>query len=254
MSITTTLESKDIDQENQEKQVHQNASQALAQTFADRFNRALDKGNFPSLHFGRQREVALRFNVTRSAARKWVTGICLPDVDHLITICNELGVTIDYLVGRDIQNDNEKLVIPLLVGEPSALLGNSKCIGQFSFGEDVIRSAMRLPPNGTGLYLITTDSMQPLINLGDIAFLDMSVRHLEDGSIYLFGFRDRILLRRITLGFDDQITLSCLNKIYPEQKLSLNEIQIGDATKQDAKLRLIASIKWTIRQVGGGIE
>jgi hypothetical protein len=79
----------------------------------------------------------------------------------------------------------------------------------------------------------------------------MSATKLEDGGIYMFAARDRILVRRIVMGLDDQITLSASNKIYPDQKLSIDDIQIGETTNPEAKLRLIASIQWMIKKIGG---
>lgn len=254
MSATTKSESKQIDQPDQNKQVIQNTSQQQnTRIFVERFNLALDKNNFPALHRGRQRAIASRFNVSNSAARKWATGDCYPDVENLIKICNELGTTIDFLVGRTPSFSQETSAIPVISGEPNLVSTDSKSLGTISFEKDVLQSTMRLPPNGSKLYLVTTDSMEPVINVGDIAFLDTSATRLADGSICMFAARDRILIRRISIGLDDQITLSCSNSNYPALSVSIDEIQIGEGNNHNAKLRLIATIQWTIKKVSGGM-
>jgi transcriptional regulator with XRE-family HTH domain len=253
MSATTKSESKQIDQPDQKNQVIQNTSQQQnIRIFVERFNLALDKNNFPALHNGRLRAIASRFGVSLSAARKWATGDCYPDVERLIMICNELGTTIDFLVGRT-PLFSQETGIPVISGEPNLVSTDSKSLGIISFEKDVLQSTMRLPLNGSKLFLVKTDSMEPVINVGDIAFLDTSATRLADGSICMFAARDRILLRRVSIGLDDQITLSCSNSIYPAQCISIDEIQIGDGDNHNAKLRLIATIQWTIKKVSGGM-
>jgi phage repressor protein C with HTH and peptisase S24 domain len=108
---------------------------------------------------------------------------------------------------------------------------------------------MKMKQNGLELFPIMTDAMAPIINIGDIAFIDKSINKLADGGIYLFATQDRILIRRVTLDFDGLITLSSANPIYPDAKMDPADVQIGVETQRSAKIVLVGSISWTIKKV-----
>lgn len=65
-----------------------------------------------------QLELAEKLMVSRQAISKWETGNAIPDLENIISICDLLGVSLDYLV-RDtyvveteeiVQNPTEKIV------------------------------------------------------------------------------------------------------------------------------------------------
>lgn len=47
-----------------------------------------------------QASLAEKINVSRVAVQKWETGVCFPDLPHLIALTDALGCTVEDLVER----------------------------------------------------------------------------------------------------------------------------------------------------------
>lgn len=47
-----------------------------------------------------QTMLALEINVSRIAVQKWESGVCFPDLPHLIALTDALGCTVENLVER----------------------------------------------------------------------------------------------------------------------------------------------------------
>ena len=54
-----------------------------------------------------QEQLANRLNVSRSAVAKWETGKGIPDIDNLIAISEEFGLSLDYKLKKDISIKHE---------------------------------------------------------------------------------------------------------------------------------------------------
>lgn len=64
--------------------------------FAKRLTRALDHARFPD---GRTRTsaLAMHFNVSRETARKWLSGIALPEMERMIEMAVDFRVSFEWL-------------------------------------------------------------------------------------------------------------------------------------------------------------
>lgn len=64
--------------------------------FAQRLQQVLDYSGFPK---GRARTgaLALRYNVSRETARKWLTGLTLPELTRIISIAEQQNVSLEWL-------------------------------------------------------------------------------------------------------------------------------------------------------------
>ncbi|MCD9046311.1 helix-turn-helix domain-containing protein [Luteimonas sp. MHLX1A] len=69
---------------------------ALHQDFASRLRHALDRAHFPE---GRARTGALadRYAVSRETARKWLTGLALPELSRIIELAIDFDVSFEWL-------------------------------------------------------------------------------------------------------------------------------------------------------------
>ena len=54
-----------------------------------------------------QKELANRIHVVRQTVSKWESGLSVPDSSMLISIANELNVTVSDLLGETIENNGE---------------------------------------------------------------------------------------------------------------------------------------------------
>lgn len=80
--------------------------------FADRLRKALDRAGFVQAR-GRTGALATRYAVSRETARKWLTGLALPELPRIIELARDFDVSLEWLAtGRG--------SIPLGVGEASA--------------------------------------------------------------------------------------------------------------------------------------
>lgn len=50
-----------------------------------------------------QEDLAQRTGVSRQAVTKWETGQSAPDLDRLVRICDELGISLDHLLRDDVE-------------------------------------------------------------------------------------------------------------------------------------------------------
>jgi transcriptional regulator with XRE-family HTH domain len=81
--------------------------------FANRLRKALDRTGFVQGR-GRTSALADRYAVSREAARKWLTGLALPELPRIIELAKDFDISLEWLAtGRG--------PMPLGVGETSAV-------------------------------------------------------------------------------------------------------------------------------------
>ena len=72
--------------------------------FKDRLKELRAKYNYT------QGDMAEMFNVSLGAVGNWETGKRVPDTEMLVRIADRFNVTVDYLIGREVkQEDNDEL-------------------------------------------------------------------------------------------------------------------------------------------------
>ena len=69
--------------------------------FAERLNQELDSMEVPSHHSERTAVLAKLIHVPRFKAQAFLDGIYLPDEEVLASLCNELEVEVEWLLGKD---------------------------------------------------------------------------------------------------------------------------------------------------------
>lgn len=69
--------------------------------FAERLNQELDNMEVPTHHSERTAVLAKLIHVPRFKAQAYLDGIYLPDESVLSTLCTELEVDMDWLLGND---------------------------------------------------------------------------------------------------------------------------------------------------------
>lgn len=83
------------------------------ENFADRLRKALDRAGFVQGR-GRTSALADRYAVSRETARKWLTGLALPELPRIIELAKDFDASLEWLTtGRG--------PIPLGVGETSSV-------------------------------------------------------------------------------------------------------------------------------------
>lgn len=225
--------------------------------FAKNFNLALDAAGYPGLHYGRQVKVGEAFDISPSAARKWVMGDCLPDHDNLLKICDTLKVGLDALFGRLPHFGNSPMVgIPISVANHGQKDGDWKEIfSSMQIESNWIETGLRMKSDGLFVMQVRGDNMFPTIGDGDSVFVDntpvLNVLNVENNGIYLIMANGRPQIRRIQVGLDDVVLLTSDNKHFPPLTVKASAFTSRIAGK-DPSLKILGRIPWVIHRVGRG--
>lgn len=222
--------------------------------FRKNFNAALDEANYPSLHYGRQTEVARVFQISTSAARKWVMGECIPDWDNLIFIADTLNVSVDALLGRTAKLESKPATPGTIADMPTSIdeIGLTKLLGGLQFDANWLETGMRLKHEGLQLMIASGDSMSPTLDDGDIIFVDTRATLIENNAIYLFKCNDGFLIRRVQFTLEDSLELVCDNKkktntIVPRSAIHAEQIEAGFGARE-SDLFIVGKVQWAIRR------
>lgn len=232
----------------------------LLETFSKNFNVALDEAEFPGLHYGRQVEVSRVFQITKSAARKWVMGDSMPDWDNMVFIADTLNISVDALLGRGTRLKAEPTItIPIGIADPKSEVKSDwiKTLSSVSFEERWLENGMRMQHADLQLVVVSGNHMSPTLDDGDTVFVDTranKVEDMEDNSIYLLKHRQRALLRRVQIGLMDTLNLVCDNKEYPDVEVPTSAVlpyQIGEGhgARETDTIAVIGKVQWAIKRV-----
>ncbi len=113
-----------------------------------------------------QERLAEQLNVSRQAISKWESGTATPESEKLITISNYFGVSVDYLL-KDNEEDQSKVIDNIIEERPRMIAGIIICIsGIVSMviwglifilspeASDKISDSSRITIDGNGIFLI----------------------------------------------------------------------------------------------------
>lgn len=67
---------------------------SMGKIFSERFNQLFEESTLAQEEFGQ------RFGATKGQIYRWRTGTGEPDTEMLVTIADQCGVTLDWLLGR----------------------------------------------------------------------------------------------------------------------------------------------------------
>lgn len=213
----------------------------LFEIFRKHFNAALDEAGFPSLHYGRQVKVSLVFGVSPSAARKWVMGESLPDIDHLILIADTLNVSTDYLLGRVVKTKTRR-----------ASAKNSPT-------KSIETDGMRLEHDDLKLVSVDDDCMLTPAGSGfgrnDIVVVDTKLSRrldeLKNDAIYLIYYRGDQVIRRLHFSASG-LRVICDNPTIAAFSIPNDGVEVyspGESilpTKNDERCIIMGSVKWSL--------
>lgn len=110
---------------------------APAEDFAKRLRWSLDHAGFARGR-GRASALALRYGVSRETSRKWLNGMAMPELERMIELATDFGVSFDWLAtGRMPTLPANRLAEAAADYDTAPLSGDEM---------KVLRSLRRLPP------------------------------------------------------------------------------------------------------------
>jgi SOS-response transcriptional repressor LexA len=124
----------------------------------------------------------------------WINKTRAPGVDALQPVIDALGWKLMF--------PDEKLSEYELIPKTSARAGagsshliEDETEGLYAFRKDFL-SSLRISKNSV-LLDVMGDSMEPTLRNGDTILIDRSDREVHDGLIYLVGFQQQLLVKRL---------------------------------------------------------
>lgn len=218
--------------------------------FADWLNRRLDAvGVQPGR--GRAPAVAKRYKVSIPAARKWLEAVGLPDMAQLAVIVHDLGTVGDdsqntaiggtarYLGRHSVQepvsvsySDTPPGYVrfPLLVMEAGMGAGTEmteppEVVDYLDIAEWWADVNLPRPHNRVKIITGRGDSNAPLINHGDIVFVDTAANSFDGEGLYVFNWNGRALIKRLVLNMRGQgLRIISANPAYPPEDITMGEV------------------------------
>lgn len=219
------------------------------QQFAAWLGDALDRAGVVKAR-GRPQAVAKRYKVSVPAARKWLIGTSVPDSARMLTIVQDLeGVTgeSNYTaagllprIGHHVREGTAVVAageilpgyvrLPLLAMEAGMGFGTEiegpPEVVQFL---DVAQwwADLNLPRPISRIKIITGrgDSNAPLINNGDIVFVDTVDTRFEGEGLYVLNWQGRALIKRLVANLrTGTLQIVSANPAYPMETVEPGEI------------------------------
>lgn len=217
-----------------------------------------------------RRAFADLLEIPESTLRNYEFGRSLPNTDFVVTLCEKLGVTSDWLLfgdslqlkdaqtqlpndltvtetNKDIETttskDTEYALIPMVDAVLSAGTGSFEVSSsgdrKYAFRNDFLHRKGNI--KDMVLMRVSGDSMEPRILDGDAVLIDQSQQQLMANAVYAVGFEDMVYLKKINAQ-PNKLILSSFNKEY-------SPIEINMCEDLDDQVRIIGRVVWLCREL-----
>ena len=191
-----------------------------------------------------QKALAEKLQVDQSAVSYWECGRAFPDTQKQILLADLFGVSIDYVLGRDVPKGTPPGVLPD-VGEQLVLVQppvqapppppqakyikvySSLNAAQFASGSAEVIQTLDIPEDWDGEYYgvrMRGDSMAPRYLDGDIVIIRRQTVCSNGQDAFVFIGQQEGTLKKVFLDFNRSVTLKPNNQAYRTMYFSEREI------------------------------
>lgn len=167
----------------------------MSKTFYDSTLSAL-KNYIDSRHDGVTRRAALALGYQDSAVvSQWMNGRRAPSLAAIGPVMDTIGVRV---VEPDERLEGYSLVpkTTAKAGAGSSYIVEDETDGLYAFRTDFL-GRMRIAEKNAVLLDVMGDSMDPTLKNGDTILVDRGDTEIMDGNIYLIGFQQQLLIKRV---------------------------------------------------------
>lgn len=195
-----------------------------------------------------------RANISKSGLNRILNG-GLPSLDVLVAIADAGGVTLEWLArgGKDreaaIPAASTGVALPDFAFVPRYEVRASAGHGLVPVSEDISeRVAFRtdwlreigVAAANAAVLTAGGDSMEPLIPDGALMLVDVSIREVRNGCIYVIVKDGDLLVKRVHRRTDGTISLISENTRYPAEDISPAQLD---------KLHIVGRVRWVGRAI-----
>lgn len=118
---------------------------------------------------------------------------------------------------------------------PGAFAEDQEPVDFLAFRRDWLMEDASILPGKAALIGATGDSMEPTIRSGDILLVDRAIERILDDAIYVIGYDERLLVKRVQRFTDGSVAIKSDNPAYETETLSSDVAQM---------LRIAGRVRW----------
>lgn len=206
----------------------------LVQTFAERLNTVLDARGVAAQQSLRSEELAGRFGVSPSGARKWLLGLGLPAPSMLVSIAAQYEVTIDWLFGLSdsllASSPGPVLIAPVYAIPPNVIHTPESSgftrVGSVQINHDREHQQLSALP-AIAMIRMWADMPDLGLHLPDVVIVGLGLPPVfEENAVYLLrDHSQRSYIRRVEIGLNGDVGLKKAigdETVVPARRFSFN--------------------------------
>ena len=178
-----------------------------------------------------QKQLAEASGITPALISKYESGKSKPRAETLERLALVLGIDKSYLL-ESTDDYSNIILIDYLVDESGSLLGSTP----YGVNSSLLRD-LKCHPNEMVAYLMSGNSMSPIIHDGDTVLVDKSEKNIIDGNTYLIKYGGLLMVKRLYRLFNGDLRVISNNQEYPD-----NMIASRDLTQNN--LTIIGKVVW----------
>lgn len=143
----------------------------------------------------RRASLALGFPETSNVMATWIAGTKKPRLEAIAPVMDTIGVRV---VEPDEKLEGYSLIpkTTARAGAGSSYIIEDETDGLYAFRTDFL-GRMRIAEKNAVLLDVMGDSMDPTLKNGDTILVDRGDTEIMDGNIYLIGFQQQLLVKRL---------------------------------------------------------
>lgn len=118
---------------------------------------------------------------------------------------------------------------------PGAFAEDQEPVDFLAFRRDWLVEDAAILPGKAALIGATGDSMEPTIRNGDILLVDRAIERIMDDAIYVIGYDERLLVKRVQRFTNGSVAIKSDNPAYETETLSADMAET---------LRIAGRVRW----------
>ncbi len=118
---------------------------------------------------------------------------------------------------------------------PGAFAEDQAPVDFLAFRKEWLADDASILPGKAALISATGDSMEPTIRSGDILLVDRAIERVMDDAIYVIGYDERLLVKRVQRFTNGSVAIKSDNPAYETETLSADMAE---------SLRIAGRVRW----------
>jgi phage repressor protein C with HTH and peptisase S24 domain len=198
------------------------------------------------------------FDVSENTIKTWKRRGAV-SLKYLEGFARHHGVALDHLLGREVQNEPDKLKVreervpygdAEFVTVPrydvrgsaghGAVIHSEQIVDHLAFRGEWVRNALGVSQKDLALISVKGDSMEPTLSNEDLILIDMRKGHIEDNAIYVLQHNGDLLVKRIQRKLDGSLIVKSDNQRYDPEILGVEAAE---------RLIVVGRVVWSGRRM-----